>query len=148
MLATGGILLVAWAANASNGGASGGGSNNGGYTVSPANEFQMLTDLIVDKYESRYVKDRTEESKYVLTKKYYPHIDIKNLTKEIAYPIIKRDYWERIKATNFNSNIYSVRYGNKSRSTDRDKDHTKTWGCNAGWQGRGANARRSDDPNA
>lgn len=104
MLATGGILLVAWAANASNG-ASGGGGNNGGYTVSPVNEFQMLTDLIVDKYESKYVNDETEESKYVLTKKYYPQLDIKNLTKEIAYPIIKRDYWERIKATNFNSNI-------------------------------------------
>ena len=56
-------------------------------------------DEIIEKvleHEGGYVNDPTDrggETKYGITKKFYPSIDIKNLTKEQAKKIYHQDYW-------------------------------------------------------
>lgn len=59
----------------------------------------MSFDKYIDKvleHEGGYVNDATDlggETKYGITKRFYPHLDIKNLTKEQAKEIYYRDYW-------------------------------------------------------
>lgn len=51
-------------------------------------------------FEGGYVynpHDKGGETKYGISKKSYPFLDIKNLTKEQAKEIYKRDYWDRCK---------------------------------------------------
>lgn len=38
------------------------------------------------------------ETKWGLSKRSYPHLDIKNLTREDAKPVYRRDFWDRIHA--------------------------------------------------
>tara|TARA_B100000131_G_scaffold259975_1_gene255697 strand:+ start:127 stop:600 length:474 start_codon:yes stop_codon:yes gene_type:complete len=58
-------------------------------------------DEIIDKvleHEGGYVNDPKDlggETKYGITKRFYPNLDIKNLTKEEAKEIYKRDYWDK-----------------------------------------------------
>lgn len=55
---------------------------------------------IVLGFEGGYVNnvnDSGGETKYGISKKAYPNLDIKNLTIEQAKEIYKRDYWERCK---------------------------------------------------
>ena len=50
------------------------------------------------KHEGGYVNDPTDlggETNYGITKRFYPDIDIKNLTEEQAKEIYKRDYWDK-----------------------------------------------------
>ena len=50
------------------------------------------------KHEGGYVNDPTDlggETNYGITKRFYPDVDIKNLTKEQAKEIYKRDYWDK-----------------------------------------------------
>ena len=50
------------------------------------------------KHEGGYVNDPTDlggETNYGITKRFYPDVDIKNLTKEQAKKIYKRDYWDK-----------------------------------------------------
>tara|TARA_Y100000593_G_scaffold83824_1_gene158285 strand:- start:3882 stop:4349 length:468 start_codon:yes stop_codon:yes gene_type:complete len=54
------------------------------------------------KHEGGYVNDKTDlggETKYGITKRFYPDVDIKNLTKEDAKEIYYRDYWVKHKVT-------------------------------------------------
>ena len=59
----------------------------------------MSFDKYIDKvleHEGGYVNDPTDlggETKYGITKRFYPHLDIKNLTKEQAKEIYYQDYW-------------------------------------------------------
>lgn len=49
------------------------------------------------KWEGGYVNDPDDaggETKYGITKRQYPHIDIKNLTKDQAVTLYKSDYWK------------------------------------------------------
>lgn len=48
-----------------------------------------------DKYTNIY-GDAGGETKYGITKRSYPHLDIKNITEDQAKEIYKRDYWNRI----------------------------------------------------
>jgi len=51
-------------------------------------------------WEGLYVRDRDDpggETKYGISKRAYPELDIKNLTREEAAAIYRRDYWDRIK---------------------------------------------------
>ena len=51
-------------------------------------------------FEGGYVNDRKDrggETKYGVSKKAYPDLDIKNLTIEEAKKIYKKDYWDRCK---------------------------------------------------
>ena len=58
-------------------------------------------DEIIEKvleHEGGYVddpKDLGGETKYGITKRFYPDIDIKNLTIEDAKKIYKEDYWDK-----------------------------------------------------
>ena len=52
----------------------------------------------VFKWEGGYVNDPNDSggaTKYGITKRWYPHLDIKNLTKEEAMDIYYKDYWLR-----------------------------------------------------
>ena len=49
-------------------------------------------------HEGGYVNDPTDlggETNFGITKRFYPDVDIKNLTKEGAKEIYKRDYWDK-----------------------------------------------------
>ena len=49
-------------------------------------------------HEGGYVhdpKDLGGETNFGITKRFYPNVDIKNLTKEGATEIYKRDYWDK-----------------------------------------------------
>lgn len=51
-------------------------------------------------FEGGYVNNPNDtggETKYGISKKAYPDLDIKNLTEEQAKDIYKRDYWDRCK---------------------------------------------------
>ncbi len=51
------------------------------------------------EHEGGYVFDPHDpggETKYGISKRAYPDVDIKNLTEEEAIEIYKRDYWEKI----------------------------------------------------
>ena len=58
-------------------------------------------DEIIEKvleHEGGYVNDPTDlggETKYGITKRFYPDVDIKNLTIEQAKKIYKNDYWDK-----------------------------------------------------
>ena len=61
----------------------------------------MNFDKIIEKvleHEGGYVNDPNDlggETKYGVTKRFYPDVDIKNLTIEQAKEIYKRDYWDK-----------------------------------------------------
>lgn len=55
---------------------------------------------IVIGFEGGYVNNPNDpggETKYGISKKAYPYLDIKNLTIEQAKEIYKKDYWDRCK---------------------------------------------------
>ena len=61
--------------------------------------FDKAMDLVF-KYEGGYVNDPDDpggETKYGISKRQYPDLDIKNLTKEQAKEIYMADYWNKIK---------------------------------------------------
>ena len=67
----------------------------------------IMTEFVWDtainttlEFEGGYVNDPNDaggETKYGISKKAYPDVDIKNLTIEQARDIYKRDYWDRCK---------------------------------------------------
>ena len=61
--------------------------------------FNEIIEVILE-HEGGYVDnphDRGGETKYGITKKFYPSVDIKNLTKEQAKKIYHQDYWKPAK---------------------------------------------------
>jgi len=46
--------------------------------------------------EALRIGDRGGETKYGISKRAYPEVDIKNLTKEQATEIYRKDYWEQV----------------------------------------------------
>jgi len=63
----------------------------------------MLTFAIdmtfIFKWEGGYVNDPADpggETKFGISKRAYPSVDIKNLTKQAAQEIYQRDYWNAI----------------------------------------------------
>ena len=56
---------------------------------------------IIFEHEGGYVNDPKDlggETRYGISKRAYPTLNIKDLTKAEARTIYKRDYWDRIKA--------------------------------------------------
>ena len=72
------------------------------YLFKNKSEKKMLTtfDEIIEvtlHHEGGYVhdpKDLGGETNYGIAKRFYPDVDIKNLTEEGAKEIYKKDYWE------------------------------------------------------
>lgn len=57
----------------------------------------------VFKWEGGYVNDPRDpggETKYGISKRAYPVLDIASLTKEDAKSIYKRDYWDKVRGDN------------------------------------------------
>ena len=71
-------------------------------------------DEIIEKvleHEGGYVNDPKDlggETKYGITKRFYPDIDIKNLTIEQAKDIYKSDYWDRNKVESLPQNLWHI----------------------------------------
>lgn len=60
--------------------------------------FDMAFDRLMD-HEGGYVNDPNDpggETKYGVSKRSYPDLDIKNLTRDAAKEIFRRDFWDRI----------------------------------------------------
>ena len=58
-------------------------------------KFDDIIDIVL-KHEGGYVNDPNDlggETKYGITKRFYPDVDIKNLTEEEAKQIYYDDYW-------------------------------------------------------
>uniref|UniRef100_UPI0039E582BF glycosyl hydrolase 108 family protein n=1 Tax=Klebsiella pneumoniae TaxID=573 RepID=UPI0039E582BF len=61
----------------------------------------MFDDLIgrVLGHEGGYVNDPRDpggETQFGISKRAYPNVDIKGLTRETAISIYKRDFWDRV----------------------------------------------------
>ena len=59
--------------------------------------FNKIIEVVL-QHEGGYVNDPNDlggETKYGITKRFYPDVDIKNLTKEQAKTIYHTDYWRR-----------------------------------------------------
>jgi lysozyme family protein len=63
------------------------------------------------QHEGGYVNDPTDlggETKYGITKRFYPDIDIKNLTIDDAKAIYKADYWDKNKVESLPQNLWHI----------------------------------------
>ena len=61
--------------------------------------FNKAIEVIL-KHEGGYVNNKSDpggETNYGISKRSYPDLDIKNLTKEQAKEIYKKDYWNPLK---------------------------------------------------
>ena len=61
--------------------------------------YQAYIEFVL-KYEGGYVNDPHDpggETNYGISKRAYPNVDIKHLTREGAIAIYKRDYWDKVK---------------------------------------------------
>ena len=66
--------------------------------------FEKAIKIIL-KYEGGYVwnpDDPGGETKYGISKRQYPNLDIKNLTKKQAKEIYRKDYWNKINGGDIN----------------------------------------------
>lgn len=103
-----GLLLLLFAAFAVT---TVGATNNGGGPIEYANEYEEFSsycDYILKKWESQYINNADEESKYAIVKEYYPNEDIRNMTLTRAKEIIYADYWRKIRASEVNRKIRLV----------------------------------------
>lgn len=69
-----------------------------------ANFNKAIDKVLVN--EGGYVNDPDDkggETKFGISKRAYPNVDIKNLTVSSAKEIYKRDYWDRLKADKIKS---------------------------------------------
>ena len=67
------------------------------FKETPMSSFEKHMEFIM-KWEAGYVNDPNDtggETKYGISKRQYPNLDIANLTKEDASEIYKRDYWDK-----------------------------------------------------
>lgn len=59
-------------------------------------KFDQAVEIVLD-FEGGYVNDPSDpggETKFGISKRSYPNVDIRNLTKETASEIYKKDYWD------------------------------------------------------
>ena len=62
-------------------------------------------------HEGGYVNDPKDlggETNFGITKRFYPDLDIKNLTKEGAKEIYKKDYWDKNKVESLPQNLWHI----------------------------------------
>ena len=95
LLLVGAAVTVGFAAN-SEGGISYG---------SEYEEFNSYADYILKTWESIYINNSNEVSKFGIVKQWYPNEDIENMTLKRAKEIIYVDYWQKIKASKMNRKL-------------------------------------------
>ena len=72
--------------------------------------FNEIIEKVLE-HEGGYVNDPKDlggETKYGITKRFYPDIDIKNLTIEKAKDIYKSDYWDKNKVESLPQNLWHI----------------------------------------
>ena len=72
--------------------------------------FNEIIEKVLE-HEGGYVNDPKDlggETKYGITKRFYPDIDIKNLTIEQATDIYKSDYWDKNKVESLPQNLWHI----------------------------------------
>ena len=73
-------------------------------------EFKDIINNVLQS-EGGYVYDKDDpggETKYGISKRAYPELDIKNLTKDDAKAIYLRDYWQRAKTDKLPSRLREI----------------------------------------
>ena len=73
-------------------------------------KFDDIIDVVLE-HEGGYVNDPNDlggETKYGITKRFYPDVDIKNLTIEQATEIYKKDYWDKNKVESLPQNLWHI----------------------------------------
>ena len=73
-------------------------------------KFDDIIDIVI-KHEGGYVNDPNDlggETKYGITKRFYPDVDIKNLTEEEAKQIYYDDYWVPNKVPSMHDNVKHI----------------------------------------
>ena len=72
--------------------------------------FNEIIEKVLE-HEGGYVNDPKDlggETKYGITKRFYPKVDIKNLTIENAKQIYKDDYWDRNRVESLPQNLWHI----------------------------------------
>ena len=72
--------------------------------------FDEIIEQVLE-HEGGYVNDPKDlggETKYGITKRFYPDVDIKNLTIEQATEIYKKDYWDKNKVESLPQNLWHI----------------------------------------
>ena len=73
-------------------------------------KFDDIIDIVI-KHEGGYVNDPNDlggETKYGITKRFYPDVDIKNLTIKEAKQIYYDDYWVKNKVPQMPDNLKHI----------------------------------------
>ena len=85
-------------------------------------KFDDIIDVLLE-HEGGYVNDPTDlggETNFGITKRFYPDVDIKNLTKEEARQIYYDDYWVKNKVPQMPDNLKHIYFDmciNQGRGT-------------------------------
>ena len=85
-------------------------------------KFDEIIEGVLED-EGGYVNDPTDlggETNYGITKRFYPDVDIKNLTKEGAKEIYKKDYWDKNKVDDLPDDLKHIYFDmcvNQGRGT-------------------------------
>ena len=72
--------------------------------------FDEIIEQVLE-HEGGYVNDPKDlggETKYGITKRFYPELNIKELTKEKAKQIYKQDYWDKNKVESLPQNLWHI----------------------------------------
>ena len=72
--------------------------------------FEEIINKVL-KHEGGYVNDPKDlggETKYGITKRFYPKVDIKNLTIEQAKQIYKDDYWDKNRVESLPQELWHI----------------------------------------
>jgi len=72
--------------------------------------FDEIIEQVLE-HEGGYVNDPKDlggETKYGITKRFYPDVDIKNLTIEQAKEIYKKDYWDKNRVESLPQNLWHI----------------------------------------
>lgn len=73
-----------------------------------ANFSEAIAKTITKEGGDKYTEienDAGGATKFGISKRSYPHLDIRNITEQQAHEIYKRDYWDRVSGDQINSQI-------------------------------------------
>lgn len=69
--------------------------------------FEQMVERVLS-HEGGYVNHPSDpggETKWGIAKRSYPHLDIRNLTRDAAKDIYRRDFWQRVKADELHPSV-------------------------------------------
>ena len=72
--------------------------------------FEEIIEKVLE-HEGGYVNDPKDlggETNFGITKRFYPDLDIKNLTKEEAREIYKQDYWDKNRVESLPQELWHI----------------------------------------